>query len=177
MYENRLLHLNGICGGGIQADRCEPAYLPDTVVRIIVKMKTLVVALLASTACLTAADTATGDHQPDSNQFGRWRTCLKSKIPENKQPGMEACINKPGGTDMSKFRRGLGCVLESYGIVNNHRVDLTKMRSSASLVTSPELKKAFMECPKDDKNSSLDRSIKCVIDHLETSCSAVKAQG
>lgn len=35
---------------------------------------------------------------------------------------MEACINKPGGTDMSKFRRGLGCVLESYGVVNNHRV-------------------------------------------------------
>ncbi|OQR79252.1 hypothetical protein BIW11_05867 [Tropilaelaps mercedesae] len=140
-------------------------------------MKTLVIALIAGTACLAAADIATGDHQPDTNQFGQWRTCLKSKIPQDKQATMDNCVKKPGGTDMAKFRRGISCVLESYGVVNGHRVDLRKMGSTASSVRSPELKKAFQECPKDDKNASLDRSIKCVIDHLETSCPLVKAQG
>lgn len=75
---------------------------------------------------------------------------------------------------MAKFRRGLTCVLDSYGIVKEHTVDLKKQTSTASTIRSAELKKAFQDCPKDEKNASLDRNIKCVIDHLETSCPVVK---
>lgn len=48
------------------------------------------------------------------------------------------------------------------------------METTAASVGSPELKKAFEECPKDPKNSSEDRTIKCVIDHLEAKCPVEK---
>lgn len=41
---------------------------------------------------------------------------------------------------------------------------------TAASAGSPELKKAYENCPKDDKNTSEDRSIKCLIDHLEVDC-------
>lgn len=47
---------------------------------------------------------------------------MASKLPSEKKSVMDQCVNRPGGSDMAKFRRGLGCVLDSYGIVVNNRV-------------------------------------------------------
>ncbi|XP_003747300.1 uncharacterized protein LOC100900705 [Galendromus occidentalis] len=133
-------------------------------------MKIFFAVALTILVCEVSADTASGDHTSDDSKFGKWRSCLASKLPADKQKVHEDCFKKPGGTDMSKFRRGLSCVLDSYGVVKDHKIDQAKMASTATSITSPELKKAFTECPKDDKNVSEDRTIKCVIDNLETTC-------
>lgn len=50
------------------------------------------------------------------------------------------------------------------------KVDLKKIEDLASIVISPELKKAFQECPKDEKNIYEDRLIKFLIVYFKADC-------
>ncbi|KAL1476588.1 hypothetical protein MTO96_036404, partial [Rhipicephalus appendiculatus] len=105
-------------------------------------------------------------------QFDNWRSCMVKKIPGDKAPVYEACHNRSRGTDMHRFRDGLQCVLSSYNIVKKNDVNLDLMAQLAKNITQQDLKGAFEECPKNDRNKNLQRAVKCVIDHLESTCPA-----
>lgn len=132
-------------------------------------MKTAVVLVL--TACLVAVAMSAGGRASSSReQFSRWRECMVGKLPAEKVQTYEDCRNHSRGTEMRRFRQGLECVLSSYNLVNRNDVDLARMRELAQSVTQTELKAAFQECPQDDGNKKVSKAVKCVIDHLETSC-------
>ncbi|XP_072144893.1 uncharacterized protein [Dermacentor andersoni] len=132
-------------------------------------MKTAVVFVLA--ACLVAvAMSAGGRASSRREEFTRWRECMAQKLPTDKAQEYENCRNHSRGTEMRKFRQGLECVLKSYNLVQRNDVDLNRMRELAQNVTKPELRAAFQECPQDEHNSKVAKAVKCVIDHLETSC-------
>uniref|UniRef100_A0A224YI88 Uncharacterized protein n=1 Tax=Rhipicephalus zambeziensis TaxID=60191 RepID=A0A224YI88_9ACAR len=134
-------------------------------------MKTAVVLVLA--ACFVAAAMSVGGiHRTHSTResFNEWRQCMVGKLPANKTSVYEGCHNSSRGTDMRKFREGLVCVLDSYNLVERNNVNLTRMRELAQNIQEPELKTAFEDCPKEERNNKLARTVKCVIDSLETSC-------
>uniref|UniRef100_L7MC48 Putative secreted peptide n=1 Tax=Rhipicephalus pulchellus TaxID=72859 RepID=L7MC48_RHIPC len=132
-------------------------------------MKTAVVFVLA--ACLVAVAMSVGGRiSPSREDFARWRDCMVAKLPQDKVETYENCRNHSRGTDMRRFRQGLECVLSSYNLVNRTDVDLSRMRQLAQNVTQEEVRAAFQECPEDDKNKKVGRAVKCLIDHLETSC-------
>ncbi|KAL1445517.1 hypothetical protein MTO96_044979 [Rhipicephalus appendiculatus] len=134
-------------------------------------MKTAVVLLLL--ACLVALATSAKDRTTSRRQqFDNWRSCMVKKIPGDKAPVYEACHNRSRGTDMHRFRDGLQCVLSSYNIVKKNDVNLDLMAQLAKNITQQDLKGAFEECPKNDRNKNLQRAVKCVIDHLESTCPA-----
>ncbi|KAL1479088.1 hypothetical protein MTO96_052151 [Rhipicephalus appendiculatus] len=132
-------------------------------------MKTAVVLVLA--ACLVAvAMSAGGRISPSREDFAEWRACMVAKLPQDKVQEYENCRNRSRGTDMRRFRQGLECVLTSYNLVNRTDVNLNRMRELAQEVTQQEVKAAFQECPEDDNNRKVGKAVKCLIDHLETSC-------
>ncbi|XP_075751908.1 uncharacterized protein LOC119174308 [Rhipicephalus microplus] len=132
-------------------------------------MKTALVSVLA--ACLVAVAMSVGGRiSPSRQDFASWRSCMVAKLPQDKVQTYENCRNQSRGTDMRKFRQGLECVLSSYNLVNRTDVNLSRMRELAQNVTQQEVRAAFEECPLDDKNKKVGRAVKCLIDHLETSC-------
>ncbi|XP_037519114.1 uncharacterized protein LOC119396095 [Rhipicephalus sanguineus] len=132
-------------------------------------MKTAVVLVLA--ACLVAvAMSAGGRHSASREDFSRWRECMITKLPQDRIQTYETCRNQSRGTEMRRFRQGLECVLSSYNLVNRTDVDLSRMQQAAQNVTQQELRAAFQECPQDENNKKVGKAVKCLIDHLETSC-------
>uniref|UniRef100_A0A131XE89 Putative secreted peptide n=1 Tax=Hyalomma excavatum TaxID=257692 RepID=A0A131XE89_9ACAR len=132
-------------------------------------MKTAVVLVLV--ACFVAtATSAKGRAASRREQFDEWRNCMVQKIPNDKASVYQACHERSRGTDMHRFRDGLQCVLSSYNIVNRNDVNLERMAQLAREITQQDLKSAFEECPKNERNKQLQRTVKCVIDHLESTC-------
>nr|XP_037281055.1 uncharacterized protein LOC119174307 [Rhipicephalus microplus] len=132
-------------------------------------MKTAVVLLLVT--CFVALATSAKDRATNHRQqFDDWRSCMVQKIPVDKVPQYDACHGRSRGTDMHRFRDGLQCVLSSYNIVNKNDVNLDRMAQLARTITQQDLKSAFEECPKNDRNKHVQRAVKCVIDHLERTC-------
>lgn len=145
------------------------AALVVSTVQTLFDMKTAVVLLLV--ACFVAVATSAKDRTTSRRQqFDNWRNCMVQKIPGDKAPVYEACHSRSRGTDMHRFRDGLQCVLSSYNIVNKNDVNLERMAQLAKDITQQDLKGAFQECPKNERNKSLQRTVKCVIDHLEKTC-------
>ncbi|XP_077541457.1 uncharacterized protein LOC144153672 isoform X1 [Haemaphysalis longicornis] len=129
-------------------------------------------ALLLSLAVVCLLSVAVADRKASNSrqQFDQWRDCMVKNLPDDKVQEYQTCHDRAQGTNMRKFREGLTCVLGSYGLVNKNTVDLRAMAAAARNVKAPELKKAFEECPKDDRNAQIARNVKCVIDGLEKSC-------
>uniref|UniRef100_A0A023FYI5 Putative secreted protein n=1 Tax=Amblyomma parvum TaxID=251391 RepID=A0A023FYI5_AMBPA len=131
-------------------------------------MKTAVVFLL--TACVLARASAGSRAESRRAQFDQWRQCMVDKLPTDKAPVFQGCHNTAAGTEMRKFRQGLECILDSYQLLDRNNVNLARMTEVAPTITKEELKKAFEDCPKDDGNKKVAKAVKCVIDHLETTC-------
>ncbi|KAL3215761.1 hypothetical protein MRX96_051282 [Rhipicephalus microplus] len=130
---------------------CAKALVVSTLPTLRKKMKTAVVLLLV--ACYVALATSAKDRTTNHRQqFDDWRSCMVRKIPADKVPQYEACHGRSRGTDMHRFRDGLQCVLSSYNIVNKNDVNLNLMAQLARNIPQQDLKSAFEECPKNDRN-------------------------